>query len=85
MCVERLRLINDYRDTTRTYADSVREMTDLVGLGIEAEVDLLRRTCKMAWEAAEKSRLCLHRHEANHGCDRCDFQPLAGMAASQGR
>jgi len=73
MCQERIRLVTEYRETTRTYADFVRKMTDLVGLGIESEVDLLRRSCRMAWEAAEKSRLSLYRHEANHGCDRRDF------------
>jgi hypothetical protein len=77
MCVERFRLVTDYRETTRIYADSVREMTDLVGLGLEVEVELLRRACRMAWEAAEKARIALYRHEANHGCDRRAFQTSA--------
>ncbi|MGP0073079.1 MAG: hypothetical protein ACLPWF_14240 [Bryobacteraceae bacterium] len=82
MCQERIRLVADYRETTRTYADSVRKMTDLVGLGIESEVDLLRRSCRLAWEAAEKARLSLFRHEANHGCDRRDFGASAAAGSS---
>jgi hypothetical protein len=79
MCQERIHLVSEYRETTRTYADFVRKMTDLVGLGIESEVDLLRRSCRVAWEAAEKARVSLYRHEANHGCDRKDFSaPGAG-------
>jgi hypothetical protein len=66
MCQERIRLVVDYRETTRTYADFVRKMTDLVGLGIESEVELLQRSCRQSWEAAEKARLALFRHEANH-------------------
>ena len=74
MCQERIRLVTDYRETTRTYADFVRKMTDLVGLGIESEVELLQRTCRLSWEAAEKARLALFRHEANHSCNRSDFR-----------
>jgi hypothetical protein len=81
MCQERIRLVADYRETTRTYADFVRRMTDLVGLGVESEVDLLQRSCRVAWEAAEKARLALFRHEANHSCNRPDFW---GSAASAG-
>lgn len=76
MCQERLRLVADYRKATRAYADSVHKMTDLVSLGLDSEVSLLRRLCKAAWEAAEQARLALYRHEANHGCDRADFRPM---------
>jgi hypothetical protein len=82
MCQERIRLVADYRETTRTYADFVRKMTDLVGLGIESEVDLLRRSCKLAWEAAEKARVGLSRHEADHGCNRSDFYMSAAASGS---
>ncbi len=70
VCQERFRLVADYRETTRIYADFVREMTDLIGEGLESEVDLLRRSCRMALEAAERARLALSRHECNHSCDR---------------
>jgi len=82
MCQERIRLVTDYRETTRTYADFVRKMTDLVGLGIESEVDLLRRSCRLSWEAAEKARLALFRHEVNHSCNRSDFRASAATAGS---
>ena len=82
MCQERIRLVADYRETTRTYADFVRKMTELVGLGIESEVDLLRRSCRLSWEAAEKARLALFRHEANHSCNRTDFRSSSASAGS---
>ena len=76
-CQERIRLVADYRETTRTYADIVRKMTDLVGLGIESEVDLLRRSCRLSWDAAERARLALFRHEADHSCNRGDYRASA--------
>jgi hypothetical protein len=84
MCPERIRLVADYRETTRTYADFVRKMTDLVGLGIESEVELLQRSCRLAWEAAEKSRLALFRHEANHSCNRSDFRSSPAASGPHG-
>jgi hypothetical protein len=80
MCQERIRLVADYRETTRAYADIVRKMTELVGLGIESEVDLLRRSCRWSWDAAEKARLALFRHEADHSCNRADFRAAAPAA-----
>lgn len=85
MCVERLRLFNDYRDATRTYSDSVSKMTDLVGLGLGTEVNVLRGACRGAWEATEKARVALSRHEADHCCDRNDFFASAAASASQPR
>ena len=80
MCQDRIRLVANYRETTRTYADFVRKMTDLVGLGLESEVDLLRRSCRLAWDAAEQARLALFRHEADHSCNRTDFRSTAASA-----
>jgi hypothetical protein len=70
VCQDRIRLVADYQETTRTYADIVREMTELIRMGIGAETDLLRRKCRQAWDAAEQARLALSRHEADHACDR---------------
>jgi len=80
LCAERRILLSNYQQTARVYADSVRKMTDLVDLGIESEVALLRRVCRSAWDAAEQARLALHRHETNHGCDRPDLVPVAAAA-----
>ena len=82
LCAQRRILISDYRQTVRVYADSVGKMTDLVDIGMESEVALLRRLTKNAWEAAEQARLALYRHEANHGCDRPDFVPAARAAGT---
>jgi hypothetical protein len=69
ICQQRARLLNDYRETAVSYADAVREMANLAGSGLHSEVALLRRVCRTAWEAAEKARLALFRHEADHQCD----------------
>ena len=83
VCQERIRLVADYRETTRIYADFVREMSDLVGLGPESEVDVLRGSCRLAWDAAERGRLALSRHEYNHTCNRSDFQEYAAASDRQ--
>jgi hypothetical protein len=85
MCPERLSLVTDYRETARAYFNSVSEMTNLVGLGLESEVAVLRRACQKAWEGAEKSRLALSRHESNHFCDRGDFLASAASSSSLGQ
>lgn len=72
-CPERLRLVDDYRETARAYSEAVRKMADLVGQGVDWEFDVPRRTCRTAWERAEKARLALARHEADHFCDRADL------------
>lgn len=74
-------LLSVYSETARAYADSVHEMTELVALGLFAEVDVVRRGCRSAWDAAERARLALSRHEVNHGCDRPDFAEAAAAAA----
>jgi hypothetical protein len=84
LCVERQNLLSELGETTRVYADSVRKMTDLLGMGIEFEVSQLRRTCRTAWDAVERARLALYRHEANHGCDRADFNASARVSSSAG-
>ena len=73
ICTVRLRLVFSHRDTTRAYSEEVCKMTALLGLGLESEVAALRRSCRTAWEASEKARLALSRHEADHCCDREDF------------
>jgi hypothetical protein len=35
---------------------------------------LLRRSCRLGWDAAEKARLALFRHETDHSCNRSDFR-----------
>jgi hypothetical protein len=74
ICQERLRLFGDYRETTRVYADAVRDMTDPASCESERDLDPMRRVCRTAWDIAEKARLALSRHEANHTCDRSDFR-----------
>lgn len=73
ICPERLRLFSDYRETARNYSEQVRKMADLLHAGASCEIDVLRRACRVAWETAERARLALACHEANHFCDRNDF------------
>ncbi len=66
-----LRLLREYSDAASSYATSVREMADLfVTSGEEVRANEARRTCRAAWDEAEKSRLALYRHEADHNCAR---------------
>jgi len=73
ICPERLRLAISHRETTRAYSEAVRKMTEMMGMGLESEVAVLRNTCRVMSEASDKGRLALARHEADHFCDRTDF------------
>jgi hypothetical protein len=48
----------------------VREMADFVTSGDEVGASEARRMSRTASEAAERFRLALYRHEADHSCDR---------------
>ena len=69
-CPERVRLLDAYREAARRYSEAVNKLADLAGTGLESEFDVLRRACRAGWETAEKTRLALFRHEADHFCDR---------------
>ncbi len=70
ICEERLRLLRQYSDAASGYSASVREMTTLVTSGDEVRANEARRICRAAWDEAERSRLALYRHEADHHCAR---------------
>jgi cob(I)alamin adenosyltransferase len=70
ICEERLRLLREYSDAVSSYSTSVREMADFVTSGEEVRANQARRTCRTAWDEAERSRLALYRHEADHNCTR---------------
>jgi hypothetical protein len=75
-------MVAEYRDITRTYADLVGKITDLLDSGMESEIDVLRRSCRRVWDSAEKARLTLARHEANHFCDRTDLRASSSVCGS---
>jgi len=75
ICPQRQRLLVNYRDTTHRYSEAVRDLVEMVGLGVAADFDLLRRNCRRTLDTAEQARLALNRHEADHFCDRDDFIP----------
>jgi hypothetical protein len=70
ICQERLRLLHRYSDAASGYSASVREMAALVTSGEEVRANEARRVCRSAWDEAERSRLALYRHEADHNCAR---------------
>lgn len=75
ICEERQRLLIDYRDATHRYSEAVSKLVEMIGLELNADFGLLRRNCRAALDAAEQARLKVHRHEANHVCDRRDLVP----------
>jgi hypothetical protein len=70
ICEERVRLLRRYSDAASGYSASVREMALFVTSGEEVRANESRRICRGAWDEAEKSRLALYRHEADHNCAR---------------
>jgi CheY-like chemotaxis protein len=70
ICQERSRLLREYADAASHHATSVREMAEFVSSGDEVRANKARRISRICLEAAEKFRLALHRHEADHFCDR---------------
>ncbi len=70
ICEERLRLLREYSDAASGYSASVRKMAAFVTSGEEVRANDARRMCRTAWDEAEKSRLALYRHEADHNCAR---------------
>jgi len=70
ICQERARLLGKYSDAVSYYAQGVRDMAGLVLANEEVRANEARRRCRTAWDEAEKSRLALYRHEADHGCVR---------------
>lgn len=70
ICPERLRLLIDYRDAAHRYSEAVRDLVEMVGLGLDGDIDLFRGGCSKIWHQTEQARLALARHEANHFCDR---------------
>lgn len=69
-CNERMRLLVDYRDTAHAYARSVHDLVEAIALDLEGNMDVLRGSCRSAWDALEKARMRIARHEADHFCDR---------------
>jgi hypothetical protein len=75
ICPERQRLLIDYRDAAFRYSEAVCKFVEMIGLELNADLELLRRNCRSTAATVEQARLALHRHEANHFCDRLDFLP----------
>ncbi len=76
LCQHRSLLLETYRETVKAYSDAVHNMVDLAYSDIGSDLDVLRRASRRAWEATEKARLALFRHEADHCCDRPGSTPL---------
>ena len=86
LCLERKRLLYEYRDATKLYFDTVDTLLEMVCGALESDVDLLRRNCREARERADQARLTLYRHEINHCCDRTDWaDSIASVPRNSGR
>jgi hypothetical protein len=70
ICRERAHLLRTYAGAAHAYASSVGDMAEFVMSGQEVRANEARRLCRAAWDDAEKSRLALYRHEADHNCAR---------------
>ncbi len=68
ICEVRVRLLREYSEAASSYSISVQEMAALVTSGEEVRANEARRSCRTAWDEAERSRLALYRHEADHNC-----------------
>lgn len=75
LCPERARLLIEYRDAVHRYSERVTGLVELAGLELNAGMELLRRKVRETWDASERARVALIRHEGNHFCDRPDFFP----------
>ena len=82
VCPERLRLMNQFSETARIYADLVREMRDLIASGLQSEAHVVHRASRTAWETVERARLALSRHEVDHSCDVSPNPPPRRSASS---
>ncbi len=74
LCPERLLRVRTLSDAVRNYSDIVSKLHDLVGQGLHSETQVLQRQCRSVWQMVEVARLALYRHEANHCCNRPDFE-----------
>jgi hypothetical protein len=79
ICQERAQLLRKYADAVNHYATCVREMADLAMSGEEVRANQWRRLCRTGWDDAEKSRLALYRHEADHSCARAANVPSSEL------
>lgn len=70
ICEVRVRLLREYSEAASSYSIIVQEMAALVTSGEEVRANEARRSCRTAWDEAERSRLALYRHEADHNCSR---------------
>ncbi len=80
VCPERSRLLINYRDAVHHYSECVHDLVEMIALEIVGtDTDMLRRRVREAWDASEKARVSVARHEANHFCDRDDFKPAESI------
>lgn len=73
VCPQRARLLIDYREAVHRYSESVRDLVEMIGLELHGDSDLLRRRVRETWDASERARVALARHEGSNFCDRSDF------------
>ena len=69
LCTERGRRLDEYKNAVRYYSECVSRFADVAAeFGSNTEVELLHRLSLQAWNAAERARVALARHENEHFC-----------------
>ena len=67
-CEERLRLEDQYRARTNEYSRSVDVLQKWLGMLKKQDYKEIREAMERARNGAERAKLALERHVAEHGC-----------------
>ena len=85
LCPDRARLLLEYRDKAKSYADAVFQLAETIGSETVIQPEIEQGKCREAWSSCEQSRIALARHEQNHFCDRADIHPSRGVSGLERR
>lgn len=69
MCEEVITLLREYRRATETYAESVRQLSNKIGIVPKREYTILREVAESTRQRSMRARLKLEKHLCQHGCD----------------
>lgn len=61
-------MLIQYRDAVQVYSESVRDLVEFIAFGNGTDQEPQRSKVRNAWDAAEKARVTLARHEGTHLC-----------------
>ena len=67
-CAEKKRLAVEFSRTAEAYASSVSLLAQQIGVLLRADYEQLHQETETARGEAERARLALESHKAEHGC-----------------